>query len=103
MEFLTALQSTEGRDCADAELANTKSDIESIRMGCPRSEPRSRLDAISRSTRGWPSQSTIIRYLCRSSQLDSSIAALTPRALAAKARATIKLSQGQCLRHPKHR
>ena len=38
MEFLTALQSTEGGDCADAELINTKSDIESIRMGCPRSD-----------------------------------------------------------------
>jgi hypothetical protein len=33
MEFLTALQSTEGGDCANAELANTKSDIERIRMG----------------------------------------------------------------------
>jgi hypothetical protein len=33
MEFLTALQSTEGGDCAEADLANTKSDIERIRMG----------------------------------------------------------------------
>jgi hypothetical protein len=51
MEFLTALQSTEGGDCADAELATTKSDIARIRIGCPRSEPRSRLGAISRSIR----------------------------------------------------
>jgi hypothetical protein len=33
MEFLTALQSTEGGDCAETDLANTKSDIERIRMG----------------------------------------------------------------------
>ena len=33
MGFLTALQSTEGGDCAEADLANTKSDIERIRMG----------------------------------------------------------------------
>ena len=44
----------EGGDCADAELANAKSDIERIRISCPRSEPRSRLGAISRSIRAWP-------------------------------------------------
>jgi hypothetical protein len=37
VEFLIASQSTEGGDCANAELANTKSDIERMRIGRPRS------------------------------------------------------------------
>src|SRR3954470_21894330 len=76
MEFLIALQSTEDGDCADAELANTKSDIKRIRMGCPRSEPRSRLGAISRSIRGGHPNPLLSVTLRRTSQLESSIAAL---------------------------
>jgi len=69
---------------ADAELANTKSDIERIRMGCPRSEPRSRVGAISRSYAvGHPLLSVIFR---RSPQLESSIAALASMSVSVQKR-----------------
>src|ERR1700686_3897930 len=101
MEFLTASHSTEGGDCADAELANTKSDIERIRMGFldpSRDQDWARFPGQYAVGHPNPLLSVIV---CRSSQLESSIAALAPRApirldqkLAAKARATIKLSPG---------
>src|ERR1700730_8039126 len=79
MEFLTASQSTEGGDCADAELANTKSDIERIRMGFldpSRDQDWARFPGQYAVGHPNPLLSVIV---CRSSQLESSIAALARR------------------------
>src|SRR5580693_5551801 len=62
MEFLTALQSTEGGDCADAELATTKSDIARIYASVVLDPSRDQDWARSLGQFGRPSQSTIVRY-----------------------------------------
>jgi hypothetical protein len=81
---LTALQSTEGGDCADAELANTKSDIARIRMVVldpSRDQDWARF--LGQYAVGHPNPLLSV-IVCHSSQLESSIAAWgerRPRAL----------------------
>jgi hypothetical protein len=73
MEFLTALQSTEGGDCADAELANTNSDIKRIRMvvlNPSRDQDRARF--LGQYAVGHPNLLLSV-IVCRSSKLESSI------------------------------